>query len=339
MRLFIIGGTNFIGPHVVEELHKNGHEIILFNRGKTSYVFPFEVTYLRGDRIDLVSFADRIKSLRPDVVIDMMAYTKNDAAQLVKTFRGLVKRVVVISSCDVYRAYDRLWNVLTDAYISMSLDEKAALREHFYPLRKIMAAQPNDWAYHYEKILVESTVRACHEIDSTILRLPMVYGPGDYSRIFPYLKRLEDERPILLGDKKANWRFSRGFVKDMAHAIVLSALDQRPGSKIYNVGEMTAFSELEWIQKIHHAASGNLETICLPDEMLPSHLKEPLAWEQDLVINTKKIREELQYQELSSPEDAVLASVDWIRKHPPTTIDDQLFDYPAEDKAIKRFNV
>ena len=39
-----------------------------------------------------------------------------------------------------------------------------------------------------DKILVENTIRSYPDINSTILRLSMVYGPGDYSRIYPYLK-------------------------------------------------------------------------------------------------------------------------------------------------------
>src|SRR5690242_7427732 len=87
------------------------------------------------------------------------------------------------SHCDVYRAYDRLWKVFNDQLISIPLTEKSALRENFYPHRKMMASNPNHWLYTYEKILVENTICACADINSTILRLPMVYGPGDYSRI------------------------------------------------------------------------------------------------------------------------------------------------------------
>jgi len=339
MRILLIGGTKFIGPYVVQALHEKGHEIILFNRGKTIHPFSFQVTSIQGDRTDFLSFKNKLLSFCPDVVIDMIPYSENDAKQLADTFHGLVQRIVVISSCDVYSAYDRLWKVLTGKLIQMPLNEESDLRENFYPYREIMASQSDDWNYHYEKILVEKNIRSYPDINSTILRLPMVYGPGDYSRIYPYLKRMDDKIPILLDENKANWRFSRGYVEDIASAIVLSALDTRSGNKIYNVGEKDTHSEIEWIHQIGQIAGWNNKIIKLPHDKLPAHLKEPLLdWEQDLTINTQRIRDELNYRELYSHEDSMHKSIDWLRTHTPAQIDSS-FDYDAEDDAIKRSHV
>lgn len=334
MRILIIGGTHFIGPYVVRDLHEKGHEVILFNRGKTIHSFPFQITTIQGDRTDLLPFKDKLLSLCFDVVIDMIPFSENDARQLANIFHGHVKRIVIISSCDVYQAYDRLWKIFTDKLIQMPLDEKSDLRENFYPYRKIMASQPDDWSYSYEKILVENTIRSYPDMNSTILRLPMIYGPGDYSRIYPYLKRMDDNRPILLDENKANWRFCRGYVEDIANAILLSTLDTRSGNKIYNVGEMNTYSEIEWIQKIGQIAGWKNEIIKVSHDRLPSHLKEPLAWEQDLIMDTHRIRDELNYKELYSSEDSIRLSVNWLRSNKPRQIDNNLFDYNAEDNVI-----
>ncbi len=63
------------------------------------------------------------------------------------------------------------------------------------------------------------------DIEGTVLRLPFVYGPGDYQhRIFEYLKRMDDKRPaILLDQKRARWRWTWGYVKDVAAAIACAA--------------------------------------------------------------------------------------------------------------------
>lgn len=319
MRILIIGGTKFIGPYVVQALYEKGHEIILFNRGKTIRPFPFQVTSIQGDRADLLSLKNKFIPLCPDVVIDMIPYSESDAKQLADTFHDLVQRIVIISSCDVYRAYDRLLKVFTDKLIQMPLDEKSDLRETFYPYRKIMASQPDDWSYHYEKILVEKTIQLYPDINSTILRLPMIYGPGDYSRIYPYLKKMDNNSPILLDENKANWRFTRGYVEDIANAIVLSALDTRSGNKIYNVGEKNTDSELEWIQKIGQAVGWRNEIIKISPDKLTLDLKEPsLAWEQNLTLNTQCIRDELKYKEIYSPEDSMRISINWLRSHTPT---------------------
>jgi nucleoside-diphosphate-sugar epimerase len=335
MRILIIGGTKFIGPYVVKAMHEKGHEIILFNRGQTTHPFPFQVNLIQGDRANLLSFKDKFLSFSPDVVIDMIPYSENDAKQLADTFRGSVQRIVIISSCDVYCAYDRLWKVFTNKLIPMPLDETSTLRENFYPYRKIMNSQPDDWSYNYDKILVENTIRSYSDINSTILRLPMVYGPGDYSRIYPYLKRMDDNRPILLDENKSVWRFCRGYVEDVANAVVLSALDTRSGNRIYNVGEQNAYSELEWIQKIGEVAGWSNKIIKLPPDQLPLHLKEPsLDWKQDLVINTNRIRDELNYRELYSNKNSMRISIDWLRTHKPTQVDSS-FNYIEEDNVIK----
>lgn len=316
MNILIIGGTKFIGPHVVQLFHEHGHQVTLFHRGETIYPFSFEVNFIKGDRRNLPDYTKQFSDLSLDVVIDMIAYSESDASQLIETFKGIVKHIIVISSCDVYRAYDRLWNVFTNELISMPLNEQSALRENFYPYRKIMATQTNDWAYHYDKILVENVITSCPDFNSTILRLPMVYGPGDYSRIYPYLKTMGDNRPVILDENKAGWRFCRGYVEDIANAVMLSALDTRGVNRIYNVGEIESHSEIEWVQLIAEIAGWKGEIITMPREKLPPHVMEPsLAWEQDLIIDTNLIRRELDYKELYSSKEAIEKSIDWIRGH------------------------
>jgi len=51
MRIIIIGGTKFIGPYVVKFLHEKDHEVMLFNRGKTTYQFPFQINSIRGEEL------------------------------------------------------------------------------------------------------------------------------------------------------------------------------------------------------------------------------------------------------------------------------------------------
>ncbi len=339
MRILIIGGTQFIGPYVVKALDQRGHEVILFNRGKTICSFPFQITSILGDRSDLLAFKDKFSALNLDVVIDMIPYSENDARQLANTFRGITQRIVIISSCDVYKAYDRLWKVFNDSLVAVPLTEKAELREHLYPYRKTLAPTEHDWRYDYDKMLVENIIRSDEDITSTILRLPMVYGPGDYSRIHPYLTRMDDNRPILLDEQHADWHVSRGYVEDIAHAITLAALDKRSGNRIYNIGEVYAYSETEWIEHIGRVAGWKNRIIKIPRQKLPLHLLEPdLAWEQDLVMDTQLIRNELNYKELNSFEKAMQESIGWLRNNK-AQIDNKLFDYDAEDKVINSLHM
>lgn len=77
------------------------------------------------------------------------------------------------------------------------LTEDSPLRDRLFHYRD-EASGPDDWAYHYDKIRVERTVMSRpDELPSTVLRLPMVFGPGDYQhRLFSFLKRIDDKRPL-----------------------------------------------------------------------------------------------------------------------------------------------
>ena len=48
LKILILGGTNFLGPHLVEELQEQGHEVTLFNRGTQDISFLSNVEILRG---------------------------------------------------------------------------------------------------------------------------------------------------------------------------------------------------------------------------------------------------------------------------------------------------
>jgi nucleoside-diphosphate-sugar epimerase len=50
MNILIIGGTHFIGPHVVRYLAQQGHQVTMFHRGQTTANLPDTVTYILGDR-------------------------------------------------------------------------------------------------------------------------------------------------------------------------------------------------------------------------------------------------------------------------------------------------
>src|SRR5262249_13937130 len=152
--------------------------------------------------------------------------------------------------------------------------------------------------------------------------------PGDYQhRTHEYLKRMDDGRSvILLGKLRVGWRWTRGYVENVAAAVALASTDERAAGQIYNVGEERALSEAEWLQSIGRAAGWNGQVRLVPDEDLPSHLKVPFDWRHDLVGDSSKLRRELGYTESVSIEEAMIRTVAWERAHPPDQFDSKLFD-------------
>ncbi|MEH2180650.1 NAD-dependent epimerase/dehydratase family protein [Nostoc sp.] len=202
MKILIVGGTNFIGPSVVRQLIAMGHEVSVFHRGKTTINLQPDVheilgvVYRRRHRSHLLEMKSKFRQLSPQVVVDMIVYNEQDALTLTNTFEGITQRVVVISSMDVYRAYDVLWGKESDV-VPVPLTEDASLRQQLYPYQEMpsrLIAVPID----YEKILVERVVMASN-LPGTIIRLPMVYGSRDVRhRLYSYLQRMDDKRPAIV---------------------------------------------------------------------------------------------------------------------------------------------
>lgn len=338
MQILVIGGTGFIGAHVLRRLVEVGHNVAVFHRGRAETELPLAVQHFYGEREDLPTFVADFKKFAPDVVLDMIPYVEQDAVTLMDTFRSMAKRVVAISSMDVYAAYGRFRRSEAGEPGQTPFGEDAPLRSNLYPYREYVRSS-DDPVYNYDKILVERVVMNDSELPGTILRLPKVYGFGDNQhRAFEYVKRMDDGRPaILLEESKAQWRWTRGYTENVAAAIVLAVTNEQAANCIYNVGEADALTEAEWVRSIGRVAGWDGKVVAAPRDILPKHLAEDYDYRHNLAANTSRIREELGYAEPTSREEALKQTVAWERDNPPKNIDAEKFDYAAEDAALMRF--
>lgn len=290
MRIVVIGGTHFIGPHVVAGL--KGHHVVVVHRGRGCT----DASHIHADRMRLPP------GLQAGVVIDMWCMIEAHAHSLIDDFRDA--RLVVMSSGDVYRNYDGLRGRYNGPPDPIPLREDSPLRETRYPYRGARhAAGTEDFANDYDKILVEETVR---DPRTTILRLPAVYGPNDEQhRAAPWL------RPDAKIDvKQAAWRWTRGYVENVADAIVLAALNERAAGRTYNIGEPDAPTEEEWASMI---AGRPIERA----DNVPGTL--PINFKYHLATDTSAFRRDLGYVERASRDAAIAATVAWERAHSTAT--------------------
>jgi nucleoside-diphosphate-sugar epimerase len=337
VRVLVIGGTGFIGPHVVRLLGEQGHDLTVFNRGRSHATLPASVRRISGERAALPAFRAELARLAPDVVLDMYAMTAADARAVVETLTGIARRAVAISSQDVYRAYGRLRDTEPGPPDPIPLDEDSPLRERLYPYRgetPRAGDDPERWADDYDKIPVERVYLSHLDLPGTILRLPAVYGPGDNQhRLYDYLKRMDDRRPaILLDERAAGWRWTRGYVEDVAAAIALAVRDERAAGRVYNAGELEAYSARDWVRHIADAAGWDGRIVAVPPDRLPAFLRFDLNSTQHLVSDSSRIRRELGYVERIPPGEALARTVAWERANPPA--EPRPYDYAAEDATL-----
>ena len=285
------------------------------------------VRHLHGDRAVLSDHAAEFAAFRPDTVLDMGAMSETDARRTVEVFRGLAARAVMVSSVDVYQGFAVVTGAASDGLVPVPLTEDSMPRK-----QRSESPDTND------KLLAEQVFQDCRDLRTTVLRLPMVYGPGDYQRrAREILRPMRDGREtILLDEGFRNWRVTRGYVEDVAAAVVLAAIDPRATGRTYNLGERDPWTEEEWILAIGAAAGWGGKVRFLPAGRLPEHLATGIEFRQDLVIDTSRIRQELGYTEATARTDAITRTVVWESAQPAGDDpgDGDGPDYAAEDAAI-----
>jgi nucleoside-diphosphate-sugar epimerase len=337
MRILVLGGTGFIGSQVVKVLIQNGHDVAILHRGETSTLIPPYIFAIRGERGRLEKSLPMFRNFRPQTVIDILAYTEQDAKELMSVFGGLAERVVVLSSQDVYRAFAIVWKLEEGELQSVPFNEDAKLRADLYPYRHL-ATNEDDFKYYYGKIPVERIVMSNPQLPGTVLRLPCVYGIGDHKhRVFEYLKRMDDRREfILLDDRRANWRWTRGYVEDIAKAIVLAATNELAINRIYNIGEARALTELQWIEAIGRVAGWHGEVITVRPNQLPPNMVGDFNYQQDLYADISRIQMELGFMESMTLEESLRRTIEWERANPPAYFEPSEFDYLKEGEVLRK---
>jgi nucleoside-diphosphate-sugar epimerase len=239
---------------------------------------------------------------------------------------------------DVYRACGVLHERESGGLQELPLTEESELRTQpaYTPEQMEMGKRLFAWIDdHYEKIAVERVALADPSLPATVLRLPMIYGPGDhlrFNRFYPVIKRIQDQRKrILFEEDAARWRASKGYVENIADAIVLAATCDAAAGHIYNVAEEDTLTELEWARLIAKEMGWDGEFIVLPTERTPAHLRNPGNLKQHWVASSKRLRGELGYREQITRTEAVRRTIAWETSHPPSEMPEALFNYAAED--------
>jgi 2'-hydroxyisoflavone reductase len=167
VRILVVGGTVFVGRHIVEAAVARGHEVTLFNRGNRPA--PTGVAReLRGDRDSDLSALDEGTW---DAVVDTSAYVPRQVRSLVDALGGRVGSYALVSTVSVYADQTR-----------PHLDEDAALTA----LEDESVEEVTNETYGALKALCERTLAEGFEGPTLVVRPGLVAGPHDPTDRFTY---------------------------------------------------------------------------------------------------------------------------------------------------------
>lgn len=301
MKILFLGGTQFVGRHMVNACLAKGHEVSLFNRGKTNAdLFP------RAEKI----YGDRDGGLDPlegrtwDVVVDVNGYVPRLVKDSARLLKGSVGQYVFVSTGSVYDFQN------LDPY-----DDESA------PLQTLEDETIEEWAgpaYGGLKVLCEHAVQDLYPENHLILRLGVVAGPYDPTdRVTYWVSRVARGGEIVVPGKPEN-RTQFIDARDLANFTLLGI--EKPLSGIYNtIGNSISWQHFleacrdasrsdavfTWIDDFNFLTE-NLEMRARPFGVLPLAVPPDLAHVTTIVSN-KALEDGLVYRSCLNTARDVLA--------------------------------
>lgn len=256
--MLVLGGTGFLGPHVVEAAEAAGYEITLFNRGKTNpHLFP-KLEKLRGDRNEDLS---ALEGRQFDVVVDTSGYFPRQVEASAGLLADHCERYVFVSSVSAFAELNK-----------PGLDETAKTIPMPEPYSEKMPEN-----YGALKAGCERAAEAAMPGRALIIRPGLIVGPGDPTDRFTYWPvRMARGGKVLAPNDPAD-PVQYIDARDLATFMVGSAGTGRHG--IFNAvgpGERTSIGAL--IEACSKVAGVDSELAWAPTPFLAEH--EVAPWMQ-----------------------------------------------------------
>jgi 2'-hydroxyisoflavone reductase len=205
LNILFMGGTGFIGPHMVRAVVAQGHKVTLFNRGKSNPGLFSDLELIKGDRL-----SDDIKQVsgrRWDVIIDSSCYVPRAVNLLMAAVdREHLQHYLFISTISVYADFS-----------------KPGLTEDS-PLATMEDPASEDVSAHYGalKVLCEKAAETAMPGKVMHVRCGVIIGPGDHTDRFTYWPQRVFHGGEMLAPGDGNQAFQTMDARDLANWIAYS---------------------------------------------------------------------------------------------------------------------
>ncbi|RZH68365.1 NAD-dependent epimerase/dehydratase family protein [Natrinema altunense] len=244
----VIGGTRFIGRHLVVDLLDHEYDVTIFNRGTRENPFADDdrVDHVEGDRTNDTALEAAATTVDPDAVFDCVAYHPKDVRAATRLF----------ADCEAY------------VYVSSGAaygHEELPKREGETPLHSCTTEQATDdsaESYGNRKAEGDRAVFAAADdgVRAMAVRPPIVYGPHDYTeRLDWWIDRVNRfDRVVVPGDGTNVWH--RVYVEDVASALRIVA-ERGTAGEAYNVGDRRLVTLEEMVALIGETLATEVEIV------------------------------------------------------------------------------
>ena len=168
LKILVLGGTGFIGPHMVREALRRGHEVSLFNRGRTNNeLFP-DLKLYKGDRN---SGLQSLEGGNWDVVVDNSGYVPRHVEDSARLLSSVVSHYLYVSTISVYAVSPA--PITEESPLATMEDEtvEEVTGETYGPMKGLCE----------QRVLTEVGADR-----TTILRPTYICGPGDRTDRYTY---------------------------------------------------------------------------------------------------------------------------------------------------------
>jgi 2'-hydroxyisoflavone reductase len=249
--ILILGGTNFIGPHIVEAARGRGHTVTLFNRGKTHPgLFP-DVEKLHGDRD---GHLEALAGRKWDAVVDPSGFVPRIVKASAELLAPNVGHYIFISTISVYAKIDRL-----------DPDESLAVQTIDDPTN-----EDSKKNYGALKALCEQAAEAAMPGRVANLRPGLIVGPGDPTgRYTHWPVRMADGGEVLApgdGSTPTQWIDARDLAAWIVHLI------ETRGVGTFNaLGPAKRTTMKEALDATNHAAGDKAKLVWVDADFLDKH--------------------------------------------------------------------
>ena len=256
MRILILGGTGFIGRHLTELALKAGHEVTLFNRGRSGTgLFP-EVELLVGDREnDLES----LKGKQWDLAFDIASYYPRVTRLSCEVLAGSVDHYTLISTMALYADHSSLNNNETSPVVELEDPTVEEVTPQTYGGLKVLC----------EKVVNEFFADRC-----LLPRPGIIVGPYDTTdRMTYWVDRIAEGGQVLVPDV---WEQPIQYIDavDLMGWILEAAVAGKTG--VYNLtGPKTTMPLGAFLEAINEALGSKAEFVKVDSDFLAEHLDKP----------------------------------------------------------------